>query len=201
MSTYTTEPGTRLAGRYRLIDQVGAGVGWTFWKATDETLARSVTVLTFAPDFPRTIEAITAARAASRLNDPRFSQVFDVEDADELAYVVMEWVAGESLLDMVAGGPLAGAHAVSLAYEAAQAMTAAHAAGLVHLQLTPQCLHWTRGSGGEDHRTGHRRGPGGPGPDQGAGHWPGRDRPRLDIESQQLTHDSPEFAGDQPRAH
>ncbi len=147
MSTYTSEPGTRLAGRYRLVDQAGAGDGWTFWKATDETLARSVTVLTFASDFPRITEAITAARAASRLNDPRFSQVFDVEDADELAYVVMEWVAGDSLLDMLADGPLDGPHAVSLAYEAARAVTAAHAAGLAHLRLTPECLHWTRGSG------------------------------------------------------
>ena len=147
MSTYTSEPGTRLAGRYRLVDQAGAGDGWTFWKATDETLARSVTVLTFASDFPRISQAMTAARAASRLNDPRFSQVFDVEDADELAYVVMEWVAGDSLLDMLADGPLDGPHAVSLAYEAARAITAAHAAGLAHLRLTPECLHWTRGSG------------------------------------------------------
>ena len=37
--------------------------------------------------------------------------------------------------------------AVSLAYEAARAVTAAHAAGLAHLRLTPECLHWTRGSG------------------------------------------------------
>jgi len=53
MSTYTSEPGTRLAGRYRLVDQAVAGAGWTYWKATDETLARSVTVLTFATGFPR----------------------------------------------------------------------------------------------------------------------------------------------------
>ena len=147
MSTYTSEPGTRLAGRYRLVDQTSAGDGWTFWKATDETLARSVTVLTFAAGFPRIAEAITAARAASRLDDPRFSQVFDVEDADELAYVVMEWVVGESLLDMLADGPLDAPHAVSLAAEAARAIAAAHAAGLAHLRLSPACLHWTRGSG------------------------------------------------------
>ena len=147
MSTYTSEPGTRLAGRYRLVDQTSAGPGWTFWKATDETLARSVTVLAFAAGFPRIAEAITAARAVARLSDPRFSQVFDVEDADELAYVVMEWVVGESLLDMLADGPLATPHAVSLLSEAAQAVAAAHAIGLAHLRLDPACLHWTRGSG------------------------------------------------------
>jgi serine/threonine protein kinase len=147
MSTYTSEPGTRLAGRYRLVDQTSAGTGWAFWKAIDETLARSVTVLTFAAGFPRIAEAITAARAASRLGDPRFSQVFDVEDAGELAYVVMEWVVGASLLDMLADGPLDAPHAVSLLSEAAQALAAAHASGLAHLRLTPMCLHWTRTSG------------------------------------------------------
>ena len=147
MSTYTSEPGTRLAGRYRLVDQTSAGTGWTFWKATDETLARSVTVLTFAPGFPRIAEAIAAARAASRLGDPRFSQVFDVEDADEGAYVVLEWVVGESLLDMLADGPLDSPRAVSLLSEAAQAIAAAHALGLAHLRLNPACLHWTRVSG------------------------------------------------------
>jgi hypothetical protein len=147
MSTYTSEPGTRLAGRYRLVDQTSAGTGWTFWKAIDETLARSVTVLTFAPGFPRIAEAISAARAASRLGDPRFSQVFDVEDGGELDYVVMEWVAGESLLDMLADGPLDAPRAVSLLCEAARAMAVAHAGGLAHLRLAPACLHWTRGSG------------------------------------------------------
>jgi hypothetical protein len=147
MSTYTSEPGTRLAGRYRLVDQVSAGDGWTHWKATDETLARSVTVLTFATGFPRVAETVTAARAASRLSDPRFSQVFDVEDADDSAYVVLEWVVGDSLLDMLAEGPLDPPRAAALVGEAAQAIAAAHAAGLTHLRLDPACLHWTPGGG------------------------------------------------------
>ncbi len=147
MSTYTSEPGTRLAGRYRLVDQVNAGAGWTRWKATDETLARSVTVLTFATGFPRVAETVTAARAASRLNDPRFSQVFDVEDADDAAYVVMEWVVGESLLDMLAEGPLDPPRAAALVAEAARAIASAHGAGLMHLRLDPACLHWTAGGG------------------------------------------------------
>ncbi len=147
MSTYTSEPGTRLAGRYRLVEQASAGVGWTHWKATDETLARSVTVLTFATGFPRVAETVTAARAASRLNDPRFSQVFDVEDADDSAYVVMEWVVSDSLLDMLAEGPLDPPRAAALVAEAALAIASAHAAGLTHLRLDPACLHWTPGGG------------------------------------------------------
>jgi serine/threonine protein kinase len=147
MSTYTSEPGTRLAGRYLLVDQASGGTDWTYWKAIDEILARSVSVLTFAAGSGRTAGVVAAARAASRLNDPRFSQVFDVEDSDESAYVVLEWVAAESLLDMLADGPLDPPRAVSLVSEAAQALAAAHANGLAHLRLDPACVHWTSRGG------------------------------------------------------
>ena len=147
MSTYTSEPGTRLAGRYRLEDQVDAGGGWALWKAIDEILARAVTVLMFAENFPRVREAVTAARAASRLNDSRLSQVFDVDDSGERAYIVMEWVAGESLADMLSDGPLDPPWAAALVAEAAQAISVAHAAGLAHLRLVPGSLRWTSGGG------------------------------------------------------
>ena len=157
MSTYTSEPGTRLAGRYRLVDQMAAGSGWTMWKAMDETLARPVSVLTFAPGFPRIAQVVTAARAASRLTDPRLAQVFDVEDGGDHAapggnagtplYVVMEWVGGETLTDLLADSPLDPARACALVADAARALAGAHAAGQAHLRLTPETLRWTRSSG------------------------------------------------------
>jgi hypothetical protein len=147
MSTYTSEPGTRIAGRYRLVDQVTAGNGWTRWKAMDETLARPVSVLTFAPGFPRIPQVVTAARAASRLTDPRLAQVFDVEDGGGQAYIVLEWVGGETLTDLLADGPLDPGRACSLIFEAARALAAAHTLGQAHLRLTPDSLCWTRGSG------------------------------------------------------
>ena len=147
MSTYTSEPGIRLAGRYRLEDQVDAGGGWALWKAIDEILARAVTVLVFTETFPRVREAVTAARAASRMNDSRLSQVFDVDDSGDRAFIVMEWVAGESLTDMLSDGPLDPSWAATLVSEAAQAISAAHAAGLAHLRLVPGSLRWTSGGG------------------------------------------------------
>jgi hypothetical protein len=148
MSTYTSEPGTRLAGRYRLVDQVSAGNGWTQWKAIDETLARPVSVLTFAPGFPRISQVVTAARAASRLTDPRMAQVFDVEDGGGQAYIVLEWVGGDSLGGILEdGGPLEPARACSLISDASRAIAGAHAVGQAHLRLTPDTVRWTRGSG------------------------------------------------------
>jgi hypothetical protein len=147
MSTFTSEPGARLADRYRLEDRVSAAGGWAAWKAIDETLARPVTVLTFAPGFPRIMQVVTAARAASRLTDSRLAQVFDVEDGGDRAYIVLEWVAGDSLDDLLGNGPLDPAQAITLVTEASQALAGAHAAGLAHLCLTPGSLRWTPGGG------------------------------------------------------
>jgi serine/threonine protein kinase len=145
LSTSVIEPGTRLAGRYRLDDRVSEAGGSTFWKATDEILARSVAVLTFAPGFPRVHDVVTAARAASRLTDPRLTQVFDADDSGERAYVVSEWVTGETLEDLLGEGPMEPGRAAAFLLEAAEALTSAHSAGLAHLCLTPHNLVWTSG--------------------------------------------------------
>src|SRR5215831_5540493 len=147
MSTFISEPGTRLGGRYRLEDRVSASSGWAVWKAIDETLARPVTVLTFARGFPRIADAVTAARAASRLTDARLAQVFDVEEDWDHAYVVMEWVAGDSLEDLLADGPLDPGQGAEIVAEGADALASAHAAGVAHLCLTPDSLRWTNGGG------------------------------------------------------
>jgi len=147
MSTFISEPGTRLGGRYRLEDRVNASSGWAAWKAIDETLARPVTVLTFARGFPRITDAVTAARAASRLTDARLAQVFDVEEDWDHAYVVMEWVAGDSLEDLLADGPLDPGQGAEIIAQGAEALAVAHAAGVPHLCLNPNSLRWTAGGG------------------------------------------------------
>lgn len=117
--------------------------GSTFWKATDEILARSVAVLTFAPGFPSVGDVVTAARSASRLTDPRLTQVFDADDSGENAYVVSEWVTGDTLDDLLAHGPMEPDRAAAFLLEAAEAVTSAHRAGLAHLCLSPHNLVWT----------------------------------------------------------
>ncbi|HEX7996486.1 MAG TPA: protein kinase family protein, partial [Streptosporangiaceae bacterium] len=143
MTTYASAPGTRLGGRYRLEDRIAAGAGWDAWKAIDETLARAVTVFTFASGFPRIGDVVTAARAASRLTDPRLAQVFDVEDDWEHAYIVMEWAAGDTLGDLLAQGPLDPYRAARMIAEAAGALSSAHAAGVAHMCLSPGSVRWS----------------------------------------------------------
>jgi serine/threonine protein kinase len=143
----TAGPGIRLGGRYRLEDRVGAGRGWSAWKAIDEALARPVTVSTLAPGFPRIAEAMTAARQAGRLSDARLAQVFDVDTARDHAYVVTEWVAGDTLDDLLADGPLDPGRGAEIITQGAEALAIAHAAGVPHLCLTPRSLRWTADGG------------------------------------------------------
>ncbi len=147
MSTFTSEPGVRLGGRYRLEDRLAAAAGWAAWKAIDEILARPVRVITFAAGFPRLEQTVTAARAASRLTDTRLTQVFDVEDAWDHAYIVLEWPFGETLAELVAAGPMEPATGARIVAEAAAALSGAHAAGLAHLCLRPDSVRWTVGGG------------------------------------------------------
>jgi len=195
MSTYTSEPGTRIGGRYRLEDRVAGAAGWAAWKAIDETLARAVTVFTLAPGFPRIREVVTAARAASRLSDSRLTQVFDVEDDWDRAYIVMEWAVGDTLDDLLTAGPLDPGRGARIVAEAAGALSVAHAAGLAHLCLTPESLRWTAGGGvkvvglgigaalagttAEDPALADTRGLGRLLYAALTGHWPGPDYPAL----------------------
>src|SRR6202034_4705113 len=97
-------------------------------------------------------ETVTAARAASRVGDTHLAQVFDVEDSEELAYLVMEWVVGETLLDMLSDGPLESMRAAGLMAEAARALAVAHSSGLAHLRLAPRPPPWAPRGGGERDR-------------------------------------------------
>ncbi|TQN28577.1 serine/threonine protein kinase [Haloactinospora alba] len=139
------EPGARLANRYRLDEPVSETNGATFWKATDETLARLVAVWTFADGFPNTSAVIHAARATSRIADSRVTQVFDADDTAQPPYLVEEWVIGQSLTDLLSGGPLAPERAAGLIAEAAEALATAHETGLSHQFLTPNKLIWSVG--------------------------------------------------------
>ncbi|GAA4620221.1 hypothetical protein GCM10023196_003340 [Actinoallomurus vinaceus] len=140
-------PGSRVIGRYRLVDQVGEPAGCKVWKAFDEVLRRPVAMLTFAPGAADAGEVVAAAGAASRVGDVRFAHVFDAADDAEGAYVVTEWPSGESLEDLVADGPLEVADAMWIVAEAAGALSAAHAAGVAHLRLSPRAVRWSPDGG------------------------------------------------------
>jgi eukaryotic-like serine/threonine-protein kinase len=134
--------GRILAGRYQLGSLLGVGGMARVYVASDRLLERQVAVKVLSPPYaqdPVFVERFRReARAAARLSHPNIVAVFDSgSDADE-HYLVMEYVAGQSLAELLAGqGRLAPRRAAELAVEICAALAAAHAQGLVHRDVKP----------------------------------------------------------------
>ena len=141
-----TGPGRLLAGRYRLGAQVGQGGMGIVWHAHDDLLDRDVAVKeVLCPAelnaseqqavFRRTERE---ARAAARLNHPAAVTVFDVVEEDGRPWIVMEFVRARSLAQTVEDdGPLPPSQAARIGLEVLAALTAAHAAGILHRDVKP----------------------------------------------------------------
>ncbi len=89
-------------------------------------------------DHPRARSVLAAARSSALLGDPRFVQVLDAVEEDDLVYVVHEWLPDATeLTALLAAGPMEAHDAYQLVSQISQAMAAAHREGLSHLRLTP----------------------------------------------------------------
>lgn len=130
--------GHKLARRYRLEECVTRLDGFSSWRAMDEKLRRAVGVHILPRDHPRARPVLSAARSAALLGDPRFVQVLDAVEENDLVYVVHEWLPDATeLTTVLAAGPLEPHDGYQLVSQVSQAMAAAHREGLSHLRLTP----------------------------------------------------------------
>ncbi|MGP8300501.1 serine/threonine protein kinase [Streptomyces inhibens] len=130
--------GHKLARRYRLEECVTRLDGFSSWRAVDEKLRRAVGVHILPADHPRARPVLSAARSSALLGDPRFVQVLDAVEENDLVYVVHEWLPDATeLTTVLANGPLEPHDAYQLVSQVSQAMAAAHREGLAHLRITP----------------------------------------------------------------
>ncbi|WP_329533348.1 protein kinase family protein [Streptomyces sp. NBC_01450] len=133
--------GHKLARRYRLEECVTRLDGFSSWRAVDEKLRRAVGVHLLPADHPRARSVLAAARSSALLGDPRFVQVLDAVEENDLVYVVHEWLPDATeLTALLASGPLEVHEAYQMVSQVSQAMAAAHREGLAHLQLTPSAV-------------------------------------------------------------
>ncbi|MFJ6696733.1 protein kinase family protein [Streptomyces sp. NPDC091272] len=133
--------GHKLARRYRLEECVTRLDGFSSWRAVDEKLRRAVGVHLLPADHARARSVLAAARSSALLGDPRFVQVLDAVEENDLVYVVHEWLPDATELTAVlATGPLEPHDAYQLVSQVSQAMAAAHREGLSHLRLTPSAV-------------------------------------------------------------
>ena len=138
-----SSPGLLLGDRYQLADRIAAGAMGEIWRAVDLVLGRPVAVKLL-----RSGRAVSEedrarfrgeARHASSLSHRGIAQVYDYRDAEPPcpAYLVMELVDGPSLARLLDDGPVDPARTMKLVAQAAAALQAAHAVGLVHRDIKP----------------------------------------------------------------
>ena len=135
-----------VAGRYRLLEPVGTGGMGRVWLARDEMLDRDVAVKEFVPpDWMTDSEkarlrdrTLREARSAARLNHPHVVRIYDVVHADDLPWIVMEYVPSRSLQQVIKeDGPFPPVTAARIGLDVLSALTAAHAAGVLHRDVKP----------------------------------------------------------------
>lgn len=141
--------GALIAGRYRLIEQVGRGGMGTVWRSKDEVLGRTVAVkqLTGHIGVSATLadeavqRAMREARIAARLHHPNVIGIYDVVEEDDRPYLVMEFLKSRSLSDILVDEPtlptLPIRELARVGALVAGALTAAHEAGIVHRDVKP----------------------------------------------------------------
>ncbi|MET7677977.1 protein kinase family protein [Streptomyces seoulensis] len=133
--------GHKLARRYRLEECVTRLDGFSSWRAVDEKLRRAVGVHILPADHVRARAVLAAARSAALLGDPRFVQVLDAVEENDLVYVVHEWLPDATeLTALLAAGPLEPHDAYQMVSQVAAAMAASHREGLAHLRLNPNAV-------------------------------------------------------------
>ena len=140
-----TTPGRVLGGRYRLVEPLARGGMATVWVADDPVLSRRVAVKVLRADLAA--DDATRARfrneaiAAARLSHPNIVSTYDTGDDEGIAYIVMELVDGPTLrhlIDEHNGLPVA--DVIRIGKQVADALDAAHRAGIVHRDVKPANL-------------------------------------------------------------
>ncbi len=152
-SDITGHSGDVVLGRYRLEAVLDNTRSWAeLWVGEDTALKRAVAVRVLDSADPRTPIVLEAARAAAALDDARCVRVLDVTSpADsgtttaDAACIVRAWVDGTTLGDLLVEAPLDPAEAADLVADIAEAIAAAHEAGLRHGLLDPQHVVLTPG--------------------------------------------------------
>ncbi len=135
-------PGALVAGRYRIISLLGRGGMGEVYRATDLTLAQPV-ALKFLPDsgadHQRTLERFhNEVRVARQVSHPNVCRVYDVGEADGMAYISMEYVDGEDLASLLQRiGRLPSDKALEIARKICAGVAAAHDKGVIHRDLKP----------------------------------------------------------------
>ncbi len=131
----------RTLARYRVVERLGGGGMGAVYRAWDERLHRDVALKVLSPNVLQRRDARARlreeARLLSQLDHPGIATVYDFDQHDDIEFLVMELVRGQTLAQRVAGGRLPEPEVVDIALQICEALEAAHERGIIHRDLKP----------------------------------------------------------------
>src|SRR6202158_3943271 len=127
---------------YRIIKKLGAGGMGEVYLALDTKLDRRVAIKVLRPDSlaeeNRKKRLLREAQAAAQLDHPNICAVYEINEADSLTFIVMQYIEGETLAEQMERQPLELSTALAIAEQAAEGLAEAHAHGIIHRDIKPQ---------------------------------------------------------------
>src|SRR5688572_27252712 len=122
----------RLVDRYAIVALIQSGTQGCVYRGRDDVLRREVAVKVRPHD-----GLLNEARALSSLNHPNVAGVYDFVTEDARDFMVMEYIAGATLAEVLAGGPLPPGEVVRLGLQLARGLAAMHSAQIAHCDIKP----------------------------------------------------------------